>query len=110
MLVVADHRSGAACPAVLGISLFFVVLGRPFATRREAVERYISEFSLDQRTRVVEIASNDGYLLQNFRHVNIPCLGVEPAANIAKVAREKGIETIVEFFGESLANRLASAG
>ena len=55
---------------------------------------------MNAHSRVVEIASNDGYLLQNFIAANIPCLGIEPAANIAKVAREKGIETLVEFFGE----------
>ena len=74
---------------------------------REAAERYAREFSLGAQSRVVEIASNDGYLLQNFVRLGVPCLGIEPAANIAKVARERGIETIVEFFGKPLASRLA---
>ena len=77
---------------------------------REAVERYIRDFSLNSQNHVVEIASNDGYLLQNFTKANIPCLGIEPAANIAKVAREKGIETLVEFFGNDISKKLAASG
>src|SRR5436190_1135729 len=75
-----------------------------------AAERYIKEFALNRQSLVVEIASNDGYLLQNFQTAGVPCLGIEPAANIAKVAREKGIETLVEFFGEELAKKLAAEG
>ena len=74
---------------------------------REAVEGYIAEFGLNSQSLVVEIASNDGYLLQNFVKAGIPCLGIEPAANIAKVAREKGIETLEEFFGRGIAAKLA---
>ncbi len=73
-----------------------------------AVEKYIAEFGLNAQSHVVEVASNDGYLLQNFAAAKIPCLGIEPAANIAKVAREKGIETLVEFFGQALAQKLAA--
>jgi len=76
----------------------------------QAVERYIREFALDGRSLVVEIASNDGYLLQYFQARKVPCLGIEPAANIAKVAQEKGIETLVDFFGQDLAQKLASQG
>jgi SAM-dependent methyltransferase len=75
---------------------------------REAAESYIAEFGLNSKSHVVEIASNDGYLLQNFVQAKIPCLGIEPAANIAKVAREKGVETIEEFFGRGIATKLAS--
>ena len=75
---------------------------------RAAAERYAQEFALGAANRVVEIASNDGYLLQNFVRLGVPCFGIEPAANIAKVAREKGIETIGEFFGDALAARLAN--
>jgi SAM-dependent methyltransferase len=74
---------------------------------REAAEKHIAEFSLNPQSLVVEIASNDGYLLQNFVKAKIPCLGIEPAANIAKVAREKGIETLEEFFGQTIATKLA---
>src|SRR5436190_12484265 len=57
-----------------------------------AAQRYVSEFGLCAESLVVEVASNDGYLLQNFVKAGIPALGIEPAANIAQVAREKGIE------------------
>ena len=77
---------------------------------REAVERYIKEFELNGTSLAVEIASNDGYLLQNFVRAKVPCLGIEPAANIANVAQQKGIETLVEFFGLDLAQKLAKAG
>jgi SAM-dependent methyltransferase len=58
-------------------------------------------------TRVVEIASNDGYLLQYFREAAISVLGIEPAANVAAVARDKGIETWTKFFGVPVANEIA---
>lgn len=74
---------------------------------REACEGYLQEFGLNGQSFVVEVASNDGYLLQNFVKANVPCLGIEPAANIAKVAREKGVETLVEFFGTRVARGLA---
>jgi SAM-dependent methyltransferase len=77
---------------------------------REAAEKFIREFSLTAASHVVEVASNDGYLLQNFLKAKVPCLGIEPAANIAKVAREKGIETLEEFFGLKVAKDLAAAG
>ena len=77
---------------------------------REASLRHIEQFALDSKSLVVEIASNDGYLLKNFTAAGIPCFGIEPAANIAKVAREKGIESIVEFFGKDLAERLVAQG
>ncbi len=77
---------------------------------REAALRYIREFQLTGQSQVVEIASNDGYLLQNFVAAGIPSLGIEPAANIAQVSREKGIETLAEFFEPALAERLARAG
>lgn len=63
--------------------------------------------ALDEHSQVVEIASNDGYLLQFFAERRIPVLGIEPAANVAKEAIDKGIPTRVEFFGADLARRLA---
>src|SRR5512135_85055 len=75
-----------------------------------AANRYVREFGLGKDTLVTEIASNDGYLLQYFQKRGVPCLGIEPAANIAKVARDKGIETLVEFFGRDLAASLVVAG
>ena len=77
---------------------------------RGAVERHSSEYSLGSESLVVEIASNDGYLLQYFQEKGIPSLGIEPAANIAKVAREKGIDTRVEFFSRALADQLVTEG
>jgi len=59
----------------------------------------IRRFALGKASKVVEVASNDGYLLQNFKAAGIPCLGIEPTASTAKAAREKGIETIELFFG-----------
>jgi SAM-dependent methyltransferase len=70
----------------------------------------VERFELDKSSYVVEVASNDGYLLQYFVQKNIPCLGVEPAANVAKAAVEKGVPTLVEFFGQQLAERLAAEG
>ncbi len=66
----------------------------------------IERFGLDEDSQVVEIATNDGYLLQFFRDRGIPVLGIEPAANVAQVATEKGIPTVVEFFGRETARSL----
>lgn len=70
----------------------------------------IKQFKLDQNSHVVEIASNDGYLLQNFKEQRIPILGIEPASNVAKVAENKGIPTINKFFGKDTALELAKEG
>jgi SAM-dependent methyltransferase len=65
---------------------------------------------LGSQSRVVEIASNDGYMLQYFVEAGIPVLGVDPAANVAKVARSRGIPTEVAFFGRATAERLCARG
>ncbi|HYE32339.1 MAG TPA: class I SAM-dependent methyltransferase [Methylomirabilota bacterium] len=78
------------------------------AHAKAAAERHTREFGLGPESFVVEIASNDGYLLRNFQAAGVPCLGFEPARNIARVSREKGIETLEEFFTTSSAERLAS--
>lgn len=70
----------------------------------------IKRFGLDATNKVVEIASNDGYLLQYFVEPGIPVLGIEPAANVAKVAVERGVPTEVLFFGEETAKRMCAAG
>jgi SAM-dependent methyltransferase len=70
----------------------------------------MTRFDLGPSSKVVEIASNDGYLLQYFHQRGVPVLGVEPALNVAKVAMKKGIPTEVAFFGESVAARLAASG
>ena len=67
-------------------------------------------FGLDGNSRVVEVASNDGYLLQYVKSRGIPCLGIEPTASTAAAARMKGIETIEEFFGVELTLRLVDEG
>jgi hypothetical protein len=74
------------------------------------VARIIERLGLGGNSFVVELASNDGYLLQSFVGRDIPSLGIEPAANVARVAEEKGIETLVEFFDRELGQRLAAEG
>src|SRR5579872_627690 len=69
-----------------------------------------SRFGLGKQSFVVEVASNDGYLLQYFVKWDVPVLGIEPAANVASVAVEKGVPTLVRFFGARLANDLANEG
>ncbi len=66
----------------------------------------VERFGFNSSSQVIEIASNDGYLLQYFKEKDIPVLGIEPTANTAAVAKEKGIKTIVEFFGAGLAAKL----
>ncbi|HZE84846.1 MAG TPA: class I SAM-dependent methyltransferase [Puia sp.] len=77
-------------------------------------ERYtdmiIKRFGLTGKSLAVEVASNDGYLLQYFVQKEIPVLGIEPTRNTAAVAREKGVDTITEFFGTGLAHKLAGEG
>jgi len=70
----------------------------------------LDRLGLTQESFVVELASNDGYLLQWFVERKIPCLGIEPAENCAEAARKKGVETLVRFFGEELGAELAGAG
>lgn len=70
----------------------------------------VERFGIDEGTRVIEVASNDGYLLQFFKERGVPVLGIEPAANVAEVAEGKGIPTLVRFFGVQTAKRLANRG
>jgi 2-polyprenyl-3-methyl-5-hydroxy-6-metoxy-1,4-benzoquinol methylase len=74
------------------------------------VEMMIERFSLNSKSQVIEVASNDGYLLQYFLARGVPVLGVEPAANVAKVAIDRGIRTYVDFFGVGLAHELIQQG
>lgn len=78
----------------------------------EHCERYaamvIERFSLTTQSFVVEVAANDGYLLQYFAKGGVPCLGVEPTASTAQAARAKGIEIVEDFFGVSLARKIAA--
>lgn len=73
-------------------------------------EEVVKRLSLNQDSKVIEIASNDGYLLQFFLEKNIPVLGIEPTKNTASIAIEKGIETVTEFFGTVLAEELTKKG
>jgi SAM-dependent methyltransferase len=70
----------------------------------------IEKYGYDQDSQIIEIASNDGYLLQYFKERGISSLGIEPAEGTAAEARKKGIETIVDFFGRRLARSLANQG
>ena len=73
-------------------------------------DKMIRRLALSKQSFVVEVASNDGYLLQYFVQGNVPVLGIEPAANVAKVAVEKGVPTLTRFFGTQVAKELASEG
>jgi hypothetical protein len=77
---------------------------------RNYTDLMIERFKLGKEHQVVELASNDGYLLQYFVERGIPALGVEPAGNVARVAIEKGIPTITEFFGVRLAKEMVGQG
>jgi SAM-dependent methyltransferase len=88
--------------------LYFSSFSSTMVTHAErAAERYIKEFKLGGKSLVVEVASNDGYLLKNFVAAGVRSLGIEPARNIAAVARENGVETLTHFFDPTLAERVA---
>ena len=74
------------------------------------VDRLIHERGLDSHSLVMEIASNDGYLLRHYVNAGVPVLGIDPARNIVEVAAENGVETMCAFFGKNLARELAAAG
>ncbi|HEY8176281.1 MAG TPA: class I SAM-dependent methyltransferase, partial [Gemmatimonadaceae bacterium] len=80
------------------------------AHARRYTEHMIAELGLTAESQVIEVASNDGYLLQYFVERGVPALGIEPAANVAKVAVEKGVPTLVTFFGVSAAEALRRDG
>ncbi|MFC4273504.1 methyltransferase domain-containing protein [Sneathiella chungangensis] len=77
---------------------------------RRYAEKLTQQLGLGQNSLVIEIASNDGYLLKHFVDKGIPVLGIEPAANVAKAADAVGVKTEVAFFGIETANRLAKNG
>ncbi|MEM9431597.1 MAG: NAD-dependent epimerase/dehydratase family protein [Pseudomonadota bacterium] len=80
------------------------------AHSREHAQSLMTARDLGSESLVVEIASNDGYMLRNFVEAGIPALGVDPAAEPAKRARERGVETVNDFFGHALAERLVAEG
>ena len=73
-------------------------------------DKMVERFGLSGQSLAVEVASNDGYLLQYFVQREVPVLGIEPAANVAKVAGDKGVPTLVRFFGTQVARELAAEG
>ena len=77
---------------------------------RTYVEMISERLALTSDSLVVELGSNDGYLLQHFLPKGIPVLGIDPAANVARAAEERGVETLVDFFGVELAQRLVDEG
>ena len=77
---------------------------------RRYVDQMIRQLELTPRSRVIEVASNDGYLLQYFAQRGIPVLGIEPAGNVARVAEERGVPTLVKFFGRETAKELVRSG
>ncbi len=77
---------------------------------KKYVDMIANRLGLTATSHVMEIASNDGYLLQYFKEKQIPCLGIEPSANTARAARKKGIDTLEEFFGADLAENLSQKG
>jgi len=77
---------------------------------KKYVDMITDRLGLSTTSNVIEIASNDGYLLQYFKEKNIPCLGIEPSTNTAKAAKKKGVDTLEEFFGVDLAERLVQEG
>ena len=73
---------------------------------RQYVEKSIKRFSLNKKSQVIEIASNDGYLLKFFKDHDVQILGIEPAANVSQVAQQNGIPTITKFFGSKTAEEI----
>jgi hypothetical protein len=80
------------------------------AHAEQYTDAMIQRFGLGPKSFVVELASNDGYLLQYFVARKVPCLGIEPAANVAQVAEAKGVPTLVKFFGVETARELVRQG
>ena len=76
---------------------------------RRYVEMACGRFALGAQSKVVEVASNDGYLLQYFVERGVPCLGIDPAANVVEAAGEKGVRTLVRFFGEATAREVVDS-
>lgn len=69
------------------------------------VDKMMDKYKFNRNHQVIEIASNDGYLLQYFVDYNVPVLGIEPAANVAAIAEERGVPSVVDFLGRSLLHR-----
>jgi hypothetical protein len=110
-LLVQLSKNVEAPEKIFSKYLYFSSFSKTWLTHTEQFANYaIKEFLLNEKKQVIEIASNDGYLLQHFKNKNIPILGIEPASNISKFAEKKGIKTINKFFGEKTANELIENG
>lgn len=97
--------------AIFSDYLYFSSYSASWLRHAEAyAEKMVARLGLDASTEVIEVASNDGYLLQYFQKRGIPVLGVDPAANVAQTAIAKGIPTEIAFFGAATARRLRAAG
>lgn len=97
--------------AIFGDYAYFSSFSDSFLQHAKAyVEMAVDRFKLNGKSQVVEIASNDGYLLQYFVQKGIPVLGIEPAANVAEVARKRGITSLVKFFGTRTALEMKQEG
>ena len=98
--------------AIFGDYLYFSSFSDSWLRHAKSyTEQMIQRFGFGPSHQVIELASNDGYLLQYFKAAGIPVLGVEPAANVARVAAEKhGIESLVKFFGVATAREMKAAG
>ncbi len=97
--------------AIFGDYLYFSSYSESWLRHAKAyVEKQIQRFHLGPNSLIVEIASNDGYLLQYASAAGLSVLGIEPAANVAAIAKAKGIRTEVAFFGEETGARLRAAG
>jgi SAM-dependent methyltransferase len=96
---------------MFGEYLYFSSFSDTMLKHAESIAtRLVKDQELDAKSLVVEIASNDGYLLQYYAKAGVPVLGVEPARNIAKVAQDKGINTLCRFFGSDVASELQKKG
>ncbi len=93
--------------SLVTIPIFPPIRTRGLSTAKLTAESMRQRFGLNEDSFVIEVASNDGYLLQYFVRSQVPVLGIEPAANVAKVAVEKGVPTLARFFGTTLAANLA---
>lgn len=91
--------------------LYFSSFSKSWLQHAKAyVDMMVDRFGFNEQSQIIEIASNDGYLLQYFKEKNIPVLGVEPTLNTANAAREKGIDSINEFLGRKLAGQMVRNG
>jgi len=110
--LLAQLESFESPDAIFGDYLYFSSFSTSWVEHaRRYCEMMTGRFGFDANSQVIEIASNDGYLLQHFKAMGIPVLGVEPAANVAKVAwEERGIPSVVNFFGVETAKELVASG